>query len=114
MIINHFFNNIDNTSNTDNTRNTRNISNHLFGFFFNVPMILGMKNKILIPKTIHGSKREIHELSKNSIKVVELFAGVGGFRLGLEVTTQKKNNDFKVVWSNQWEPKTKKQHASLV
>jgi len=42
------------------------------------------------------------------IKVVELFAGVGGFRLGLE----KRN--YKVVWSNQWEPSTKLQHASMV
>lgn len=43
------------------------------------------------------------------LKVVELFAGVGGFRLGLE-----KNDLYKVIWSNQWEPSTKKQHASLV
>ena len=43
------------------------------------------------------------------LKVVELFAGVGGFRLGLE-----KNNRYKVIWSNQWEPSTKLQHASLV
>jgi len=42
-------------------------------------------------------------------KVAELFAGVGGFRLGLE-----KNNNYKIVWSNQWEPSTKKQHASIV
>ena len=44
-----------------------------------------------------------------SLKVVELFAGVGGFRLGLE-----KNKKYKVVWSNQWEPLTKTQHASMV
>jgi DNA (cytosine-5)-methyltransferase 1 len=43
------------------------------------------------------------------IKTIELFAGVGGFRLGLE-----KNNEFKVVWSNQYEPSTKIQHASNV
>ena len=43
------------------------------------------------------------------LKVVELFAGVGGFRLGLE-----KHNNYNVVWSNQWEPSTKIQHASLV
>ena len=42
------------------------------------------------------------------LKVVELFAGVGGFRLGLE------KSNYKVVWSNQWEPSTKTQHASLV
>ena len=43
-----------------------------------------------------------------SLKVVELFAGVGGFRLGLEKSA------FEVIWSNQWEPSTKKQHASIV
>ena len=43
-----------------------------------------------------------------SLKVVELFSGVGGFRLGLE------KNKFEVIWSNQWEPSTKKQHASMV
>lgn len=43
------------------------------------------------------------------LKVIELFAGVGGFRLGLE-----KTNNYEIVWSNQWEPGTKAQHASLV
>ena len=43
------------------------------------------------------------------LKVIELFAGVGGFRLGLE-----KKGCYTVVWSNQWEPRTKKQHASDV
>lgn len=49
------------------------------------------------------------------IKVVELFAGVGGFRLGLEAApTTAKRRKYDVVWSNQWEPSTKKQHASAV
>ncbi len=47
-------------------------------------------------------------MKQESIKVVELFAGVGGFRLGLE------KSNYKVVWSNQWEPSTKAQHASMV
>lgn len=38
--------------------------------------------------------------------VVELFAGVGGFHLGLT-----KASDFKVIWANQWEPGRKVQHA---
>jgi DNA (cytosine-5)-methyltransferase 1 len=37
-------------------------------------------------------------------RVVELFAGVGGFRLGLEPT-------WRVIWANQWEPGTRRQHA---
>lgn len=62
-------------------------------------------------------------MNNQSIKVVELFAGVGGFRLGLEGWCNKsassnytKNFDtpYKIVWSNQWEPKTKTQHASIV
>ena len=58
------------------------------------------------------------------IRVVELFAGVGGFRLGLEgyggtssSSNYKKplNSNFEVVWSNQYEPLTpNKQHASWV
>jgi DNA (cytosine-5)-methyltransferase 1 len=43
------------------------------------------------------------------IKVAELFAGVGGFRIGLE-----RAKKFEIVWSNQWEPATKAQHASKV
>lgn len=47
-------------------------------------------------------------MENNKLRVVELFAGVGGFRLGLE------KSNFNVVWSNQWEPATKTQHASMV
>ena len=45
------------------------------------------------------------------MKVVELFAGVGGFRLGLQAATEET---FNVVLSNQWEPSTKRQHANEV
>lgn len=38
----------------------------------------------------------------------ELFAGVGGFRLGLAAS------GWQTVYSNQWEPSTKRQHASEV
>lgn len=49
------------------------------------------------------------------IRVAELFAGVGGFRLGFEgLPSGPRNDSFKVVWSNQWEPSTKKQHATEV
>ncbi len=40
--------------------------------------------------------------------VTELFAGVGGFRLGLD------RAGWTTVFSNQWEPSTKRQHASEV
>jgi DNA (cytosine-5)-methyltransferase 1 len=51
------------------------------------------------------------------LRVAELFAGVGGFRLGLEGVPGKKkahNKRFKTVWFNQWEPATKRQHAHEV
>ena len=41
--------------------------------------------------------------------VIELFAGVGGFRVGLDRVGE---NFFKTIWSNQFEPATKIQHAS--
>lgn len=50
---------------------------------------------------------------KKTIRTIELFAGVGGFRVGLEKVNKKKNsNTYDVIWSNQWEPSTKGQHAS--
>ena len=60
---------------------------------------------------------------KDKIKVAELFAGVGGFRIGLEgwndlsassVYQKKLKTPYQIVWSNQWEPATKMQHASMV
>lgn len=45
---------------------------------------------------------------------MELFAGVGGFRVGLEGYGKRKLKGYKTVWNNQWEPATKKQHASEV
>ncbi|MFD0861017.1 DNA cytosine methyltransferase [Sungkyunkwania multivorans] len=54
-------------------------------------------------------------MSKEILRVVELFAGVGGFRLGLEQANRNFTDKvFEIVWSNQWEPSTKTQHASLV
>ena len=46
----------------------------------------------------------------DDIRVVELFAGVGGFRIGLE----RASASYKTVWNNQWEPSTKRQDASSV
>lgn len=48
---------------------------------------------------------------------IELFAGVGGFRIGLNhVKLSKKGkaiekDNFKFLWANQWEPSTTAQHA---
>ena len=43
----------------------------------------------------------------DEIRVVELFAGVGGFRLGLE----RASDRFVTVWADQWEPGSKDQFA---
>ena len=47
---------------------------------------------------------------------VELFAGVGGFRCGLNKVSLEndivtENGDWKFLWANQWEPSTKTQDA---
>lgn len=42
------------------------------------------------------------------MKVLELFAGVGGFRIGLE---NADKDYFETKWSNQWEPSRKSQDA---
>ncbi len=49
-------------------------------------------------------------INKQNIRVVELFAGVGGFRIGLEGASDA----YETVWNNQWEPSTVHQDASLV
>jgi DNA (cytosine-5)-methyltransferase 1 len=53
-------------------------------------------------------KRTYTEPTKPVGLVAELFAGVGGFRIGLA------RAGWKTVFSNQWEPSTKVQHASNV
>lgn len=57
---------------------------------------------------------QLRDATKNEkdtpIRVVELFAGVGGFRIGLE----RASNRFETIWNNQWEPSTKRQDASIV
>lgn len=55
-----------------------------------------------------------------SRKVVELFAGIGGFRVGLNAVkvveeedgpAAYEDGDFEFVWADQWEPSAKKQWA---
>jgi len=50
------------------------------------------------------------ETKEGDIRVVELFAGVGGFRVGLE----RASHRYKTIWNNQWEPSTKRQDASII
>lgn len=53
-----------------------------------------------------GSKAKFSHTGSVALRVIELFAGVGGFRLALEEPT------FRTVWSSQWEPGEKAQWAS--
>jgi DNA (cytosine-5)-methyltransferase 1 len=55
----------------------------------------------------------------NLIRVIELFAGVGGFRVGFEranarLRRGKSRLSYSTVWSNQWEPGERAQHASKI
>ncbi|MCB9169477.1 MAG: DNA (cytosine-5-)-methyltransferase [Flavobacteriales bacterium] len=51
--------------------------------------------------------------SPGALRVVELFAGVGGFRIGLERASKAvRHGSYQVVFSDQWEPGRRKQHAS--
>ena len=49
------------------------------------------------------------------MNIIELFAGVGGFRVGFDRVNANHPNEepyFNTIWSNQFEPATKTQHAS--
>jgi DNA (cytosine-5)-methyltransferase 1 len=54
-----------------------------------------------------SSENKSRQRVSDKLIAVELFAGVGGFRLGLENTGL-----WEVAWSNQWEPNSKSQFAS--
>lgn len=47
------------------------------------------------------------------LRVVELFAGVGGFRIGLDQASDDKTQ-YETVWASQWEPSTTRQHAAEI
>lgn len=71
---------------------------------------------VLADMKIKKVMRKKKTFAHNAVKVAELFAGVGGFRLGLEkVKNDEKEVLFKTVWANQWEPATlNTQHAATV
>lgn len=78
--------------------------------------LINKRNKfllILLAKTIPINKFFYYICESQNMKkinVIELFAGVGGFHLGLTQASDK----YKIVWSNQWEPSTKTQPASEI
>lgn len=71
-------------------------------------------NLFSLYKRVEEQKNMNMQMTQNHIiKTIELFAGVGGFRIGLE-NVKSFNKNFNIVWSNQWEPSTKIQHASQI
>ena len=63
-----------------------------------IPVTRTIQRKISKNQIYKIDKKELFITSTKPLIVVELFAGVGGFRLGLE---KKSNTDYKIVWSNQ-------------
>jgi DNA (cytosine-5)-methyltransferase 1 len=59
----------------------------------------------LIDRPASRRMRSVIDSRASRPRVVELFAGVGGFRIGLE------RSGWEIVWANQWEPGTTVQHA---
>ena len=63
---------------------------------------------LMYNKNIQYERMFVSVRNNDSLNILEMFAGVGGFRVGLE----RANKDFFVTkWSNQWEPAKKAQHA---
>lgn len=52
---------------------------------------------------------------KKKLKIIDLFAGVGGFRVAFNQANKTIGKDiFNVVWGNQWEPGKKVQYAAEI
>jgi DNA (cytosine-5)-methyltransferase 1 len=66
-----------------------------------------------IIRALEASHEKVNKINVKKIKVIDLFAGVGGFRVGLE-SASSPDIRYHFVWSNQWEPGTKKQVASEI
>jgi len=62
-------------------------------------------------KVDRNTDMNMNMIKAKTIRTIELFAGVGGFRLGLENASSLEKR-YDIIWSNQWEPSTKTQHAS--
>lgn len=80
----------------------------MFSYLCKNRVVYCLLDKVLNKVDSHRLKTK--KMPNHRIKVVELFAGVGGFRIGLEGASDA----YKTVWSNQWEPSTQHQDASII
>lgn len=70
------------------------------------------RNQRILTEEALEERLEQYGMSGKAIRVAELFAGVGGFRLGLEGYSNEEHPGFAMppagpyvtVWANQWEP----------
>lgn len=54
-------------------------------------------------------------MTDDRITIIDLFAGVGGFRVAFQNANKTLKKDiFNVVWGNQWEPSKKVQYAAEI
>ena len=65
----------------------------------------GAEGALRTPNATPDALSPDHQVAPHGGRAIELFAGVGGFRIGLERT------GWQVVLGNQWEPSTRVQHA---
>lgn len=65
----------------------------------------GAEGALKAPNATSDALSPDHHVAPHGGRAIELFAGVGGFRIGLERT------GWQVVLGNQWEPSTRVQHA---
>jgi len=74
-----------------------------------IPQMSDKNHKLQYEGVLVPYKSKKYTEPKNPVGIVaELFAGVGGFRIGLS------RAGWQTIFSNQWEPSTKAQHASEV
>ena len=60
----------------------------------------------IIRNIVANEKRELHKLSKNTYKVIDLFAGIGGIRMGFEEIGSKS------VFSSEWDEQAQKTYRA--
>lgn len=79
-------------------------------FLHEIEVLILSTRSVIVVSTINGHSSDWRNVSE--INIAELFAGVGGFRLGLEGYADPRHPEFYMkpagpfhtIWANQWEP----------